>query len=176
MYKRPSNKRTSTLSKARLTEPQRSWNLHDNVQLHFVLETKPMTNVFQRVEYAPLPAHNIIWPAAAAWPPKLTGQYVASPMTCSSSDSAAVAVTHSALTGSQQRFSCSCSKVFKRRSDLVRHHKTHTDERWVRRCRFSCLLNQCVDLRSHRIFRCDHAHCEKAFVQKSALIIHMRTQ
>ncbi|KAK0756872.1 hypothetical protein N5P37_010392 [Trichoderma harzianum] len=54
-------------------------------------------------------------------------------------------------------FACdweSCNKDFKRRSDLTRHYKIHTNE---------------------RPHPCTAPGCEKRFIQRSALAVHTRT-
>ncbi|UKZ64458.1 uncharacterized protein TrAtP1_005675 [Trichoderma atroviride] len=48
----------------------------------------------------------------------------------------------------------SCTKAFKRRSDLTRHYKIHTDD---------------------RPHPCTAPGCEKRFIQRSALVVHTRT-
>ncbi|OAD74778.1 C2H2-type zinc finger transcription factor [Phycomyces blakesleeanus NRRL 1555(-)] len=68
-----------------------------------------------------------------------------------------IELIHSEKSSAKLRYPCDwpgCEKSFARPSDIVRHHRTHTND---------------------RPFACNVQSCEKRFIQRSALTVHLRT-
>jgi uncharacterized Zn-finger protein len=71
-----------------------------------------------------------------------------------------------------------CRKSFTRKSDLIRHARIHTNERYV--SVFGSLTSLAVLFHlsplPSRPFACEHIGCGKSFIQRSALTVHTRVQ